>query len=236
MVYGFWDFWVYIVVNIAVLVYVLGKRVYQKFFDKRAFVFIFFPDKQVAERRVEIIDNSVTIYFKHSKETRTYTVNDKDLNYFNHVPIVMVWDNNPLSLRFKKDIEANISKEENEQFLTILNKLYASMKPVPPPLVLMKSDLEKTLPFDKKGEENKKGKEQVSKEDKEFAVLSARELWGMAHTNLTMGIWNKAENGLKKVWDSTKWLIIGAVVIGAILHLTGTIDIWSLLGATPPNP
>lgn len=224
MAQPFLTFWFPIIINIVVIIILVCKKVYDKFFDKKAWVQIFFPDNQVAERKAHIINNSVTIFFKWLGETRTYTVNEKNIKYFGHKPLVQVWDNNPLTMEHKKVLEKTLTKQEIETIDKIFNKLQTQLDITPPPITIMKETIK-----EQKEKIDPKNKDKLSETNKSIAVLQASELFKLTYTNLTMGLWNKPQDRQKLI----NWMII-LIVVGAlillILHLSGVINVGEFLG------
>lgn len=231
---SFLTFWLPIIINVAVIIILICKKVYDKFFDKRAWVQIFFPDNQIAERRAHIVNNSITVFFKWLNETRTYTVNEKNIKYFGHKPLVQVWDNNPLTMEHKKVMETQLTKEEIKTVDTIFKKLETQLDIVPPPVTIMKETLEeqkKKIGY-KDDKDKSKDKDKiimVEQENKSVAVLQASELFKLTYTNLTLGLWNKPQDK-RGIINWMMILIVGGGLLLVVLHFAGVINIQEFLG------
>lgn len=219
-------FWIPISINVLVIALLIWKKVYDKFFDKRAWVQIFFPDNQIAERKAHIVNNSVTIFFKWLNESRTYTVNEKNIKYFGHKPLVQVWDNNPLTMEHKKVFKKVLKEEEIKTIDTIFSKLQNQLDVLPPPITIMKETIKEQKEISKELKGKDKNKD-IEKENKMVGILMAAELFKLTHTNLTMGLWNKPQDR-NSVINWLMILIVGGGIILVILHFTGVINLGEL--------
>ncbi len=216
--------WFPIIINVILILVLVGKKLYDKFFDRKAYIQIFFPDNQIAERKAHIINNSVTVFFKWANEDRTYTVNEKNIKYFGHKPLVQVWDNNPLTVEHKKVLEKTLDKKDIETMDKILNKLNDQIDVIPPPIHFIREMVK-----DEKDKLNKKDKTSILEEQQKIAVIRASELFKLAYTNLTLGLWNKPKD-TQRLINYTVILIVVGVILLMILHFSGVINLPEFLG------
>jgi len=205
MAYGFLDFWLYIIIDIIVLVAFGIYWLWFNIFDTRLRIYLIYPDKQIKLCRRKIKNDLVEIYDENTKTHKLYTVN-KDFIYYRRgrIPYAYYWDNIPIPLDLTEKL-----KFSDEEILLVkkINKKYPIQIDIQKPNTKFKKDIE---------------------------IDTAETLFRVLHTNFTLNLL-KPPTEFKKAIKWTIILIIIGIGLAIILHFIGVIDLMELLGATPPK-
>ena len=200
MAYGFLDFWLYIIIDIVVLIVGGGYFLWFTYFDVRLRVYLVYPNKQIRLYRRKIKNDLIEIYDDNTKSHKLYTVN-KDFIYFRNgrIPFAYYWDNIPIPIDLAEKL-----KFSDEEILLIkkINSKYPIQINIHKPNTKFKKDIE---------------------------IDTAETLFRVLHTNFTLNLL-KPPTEFRKAVKWTIILIIVSVGLAIILHFMGVIDLMELLG------
>ena len=199
------SFWIYIIIDIVLIIGVLGFWLYNNFFDTRAIIFFIYPDRQIKMFKVKIVKDTITYY---GKPEQTYTVNNNMLLFNRRRPYLFYYYGNPIACNILEQIEDKLTPDE-VKFIKKLNTKHNKQFALEEPTKWMNE--KKTVSFD-----------------------SAETLFRILNTNFTMNL-IKPPNDFKQAIKWTVILIAVGIFIAVILHFTGVIDIFELLGTAPPK-
>lgn len=210
---GFWNFWIFIIIDCVLLLSFIGWFVYYNFFDTRLRTYVFYPNKQFDIFRKNIKNEIIDTHDKNTNTNKTYTVNRDYIYYKNgRIPYAFYWNNIPIPLNMydSPEIPEKIQKEVKNLIIQINNKL-SNYTTKQINIVMPSKKLKQNIEID-----------------------TAESFFRVLHTNFTLNL-IKPPTELKKAIKWTAILIGVGIAIALILHFLGVIDIMQILGASPPK-
>lgn len=203
MALGFLDFWLYILIDVVVLLVGGGYFFWFNYLDTRLRVYLIYPDKQVKLCRRKIKNELIEIYDDNTKTHKVYTIN-KDYIYYRkgRIPYAYYWDNIPIPIDLTQKLKFT---DEEIRVVKQINRKYPFQININQPNLM----LSKTIPLD-----------------------TSETFFRILHTNFTLNLL-KPPTEFKKAIKWTIILIVIGVVIAVMLHFLGVIDLMEILGATP---
>lgn len=202
MLENFWTFWIYIYIDIAVLLAFAVWGIWFYLFDTRVRLFTFYPNRQIKLSRVKPKNDVIATYDKNTETNKLYTINKKFIYFMrNRIPYAFYWDNIPIPLNM---MDKNKFDKKELELIKKINKKAPIHMDIEEPSKLLKKDIE---------------------------IDTAETFFRVLHTNFTLNLLKKPQD-FKKAIKWTVILIGIGIALAVILHFTGVIDLGEFLGAT----
>jgi len=201
---NFLSFWIYIFIDIIVLIGFSIWAIWFYLFDTRLRLTVFYPNRQMKTIRVKIKNEITNILDKNTNTNKLYTINKKFIYFKNgRIPHAFYWDNIPIPLNMNNEIK--LEKKEID-LIKKINEKYPIQIDIEEPSKMLNKDVE------------------IDTSETFFRIL---------HTNFTLNLLKKPQD-MKKAIKWTIILIIIGIGIALILHFTGVINLFEILRTTPP--